>query len=431
MVGPVTAPPGGGQPEATGPDQGTRPDQATRPDQLTLTRARVATGAIFMITGSVFGDWVSRVPSIKDQIHAGTGPLGAALLGIALGAVAARPWCGRLVARFGSRIVTRFAIVACSWSLLLPALARNAVALGGALIVLGAMLGSIDIAMNTHAVAVETQFDRPIMSSFHGVYSIGGLLGALVGGRAAAAGLSPLLHFTLAALVLSSVALAASSWLLPSAMDVVPPNLLVRGRARLPQRLRVPLILLGIVGLCSMAGEGAVGDWGAVYLHDNLGSTVSLASAGFAVYSLAMVTGRLLGDRFVARWGGWPVVTWSSAFGGIGFAIALALGRPIAAICGFIVLGLGLSLVVPVTISAAGRLGDGSAGAGVTAVSSVSGLGPILLPPIIGFLAEAVGLPAALGMVSVLAGVAVILMRTVAGMLALNPAQPLATTIEH
>jgi fucose permease len=177
-----------------------------------------------------------------------------------------------------------------------------------------------------------------------------------------------------------------------------------------------------------MAGEGAVGDWGAVYLHEDLGAGVGVASSGFAVYSLAMVSGRLLGDRWVARWGDWQVITWATTAAGLGFAVALAVDHPVAALCGFVVLGLGLSLVVPVTMSKAGHLGGESAGPGVALVSSISGLGPIVIPPVIGFLAEAAGLPVALGAVSGLALLAVVLIRLVRRLTssAAAPAAPVA-----
>jgi fucose permease len=392
---------------------------AQRPAGVVPVAARVATAVVFLCIGMVFGTWVSRVPEIKDQIRSGTGPLGAALLGIAVGAILARPPCGRLVHRWGSRVVARGAAAGCCLALVLPTLARNAVELGIALTVLGAMLGSIDIAMNTQAVAVEAAYGRPVMSAFHGVYSIGGLLGAVLGGRAAAVGLSPLQQYALAALVLGALAAAATLWMLPPA--AVPPasgpGPHRAARVRLDPRYRLPLLLIGLVGLFSLAGEGAVGDWGAIYLHENLGAGVAVASSGFAVYSLAMVTGRLAGDRFVARYGEWAVIMSASAVGGLGFMAALLANHPAAAIGGFIVLGLGLSLVVPVTFSLAGRLGGASASAGVILVSSISGLGPILLPPIIGFLAEVVGLPAALGTISLLALAGVVLMRVIRGLL--------------
>jgi fucose permease len=392
-----------------------------------VRRARVAIGVIFLVTGAVFGTWVSRVPSIKEQISAGTGPLGAALLGIAVGAVLARPWCGQLVARLGSGPVTRVAIALCCAALVLPALAGNALGLGFALAGLGAGLGSIDVAMNAHAVAVQTRIGRPIMSSFHGVYSIGGLIGSLLGGRAYAYGLSPLAHFSLAAIVLGCVALVSSWWLLPSGSDVASKAVRAGRWVGLPAGRRLPLIVLGIVGLCSLAAEGAVGDWGAVYLHENLDAGAALASSGFAAYSLAMVVGRLFGDRLVARWDEWSVITWMTLLAGGGFAVALVVARPVAAVAGFMVLGVGLSLVVPITFSKAGQLGGDTAGPAVTVVSLISGVGPIAVPPIIGFLAEGIGLPAALATVSVLAFVAVGLMRVVQRMLHPPVPQPLST----
>ncbi len=413
-------------------------------DVRRVQRARLATAVIFFAHGAVFGNWVSRVPAIKEHVHAGTGPLGLALLGIAVGALAARQVAGQLVARYGSRSVTRAGLALCCLTLLLPALAASAVVLGLALAGFGAALGGADVAMNAHAVAVQERVGRPIMSSFHGVYSVGGLAGALAGGRAAAANLGPLPHFSLVALVFLALVLAASSWLLPSARDTAPGSpstgstskdsrskgsTSTGGWARLPADCRLTLVLLGLVGLGAMAGEGAAGDWGAIYLHDNLGASSGFAASGFAAYCLAMAAGRFLGDAFVARWGGLRVVRWSLTFAGGGFAAALVIGNPVVAVGGFATLGIGLALVIPVVLSIAGRLAGASvaplggepagtlggepAGPAITIVSSLSGLGAVAAPPIIGFLAELVGLPAALGAVSVLALLAAWLVRVV------------------
>jgi MFS family permease len=156
-----------------------------------------------------------------------------------------------------------------------------------------------------------------------------------------------------------------------------------------------------------MVGEGAAGDWGAIYLHSDLGTSLSLASWGFAAYSLAMALGRLIDDRFVARWGDLRVIACSATLAGVGFAIGLLVGKPAAAICGFTVLGLGLSSVIPITFSMAGRLGDQVAGPAITVVSSIAVMGSLVGPPVIGFAADAVGLPSALGLVSILAFAAV------------------------
>lgn len=336
-----------------------------------------------------------------------------------------------MVVRVGSRAITRAGIASCCVLLPLPALAANVVLLGLALIGFGAALGLLDVAMNANGVAVQGRLGRPVMSSFHGTYSVGGLAGSVAGGRAAAAGLSPVGHFLIVGGAVCCLSMLASAWLLPPSGGPAPVQrgpevpaeagrperaagpVRARGWARLPAQYRLALFLLGFVGLCSMVGEGAAGDWGAIYLHGNLGTSLSFASLGFGAYALAMAAGRLLGDRFVARWGGVQVITWFAAIAGTGFAIALLIGNPIAAICGFTILGLGLSAVIPVTFSMAGQLGDAVAGPALTVVSSIAVMGSLAGPPVIGFVAEATGLPAALGLVSLLAFVAAGLIRVV------------------
>jgi MFS family permease len=402
------------------------PDRGRR-----LSRARVAIAVIFFANGAIFGTWVSRVPAIEAHVHARTGPLGLALLGIAVGALLSRPGAGQMVVRMGSRAMVRIGITVCCVTLPLPALAGNVTVLGLALMAFGAGLGILDVSMNSNGVAVQGQMRRPVMSSFHGTYSVGGLVGSAAGGRAVVVGASPLLHFLLVGGILAVVCLLASSQLLASSGDLAAakpqPS---RGWAKLPRCYRVPLILLGLVGLCSMVGEGASGDWGAIYLHSDLHTSIDLASSGFAAYSFAMAAGRLLGDRLVARWGGLRVISTSAALAGTGFAVALLIGDPVAAICGFTVLGLGLSTVIPVTFSMAGRFGAEVAGPAITVVSSIAVMGSLAGPPVIGFLAEGVGLSAALGLVSFLAFAAAGLIWAVKPMrepaaMELHPAAPL------
>ncbi|MFI1730152.1 MFS transporter [Streptomyces acidicola] len=388
-------------------------------------RARIALSVVFFVNGALFGNWVLRIPAVKDHVDAGTGPLGLALLGIAVGALLSKQVSGQLVARYGSRPVTVLGITLSCLALMLPALAGNIVALGLALIGFGAAMGIVDVAMNAHGVAVQDRMGRPVLSSLHGVYSIGGLLGALTGGAAEARGLSPLVHFALVAAVLGGAALAVSPWLLPASSDVAPRAAAEGGWAKLPAERRLPLVLLGFVGLCGMAGEGAVGDWGAIYLRDDLGTSAEFAAVGYSAYSVAMAAGRLLGDRFLARWGDVRVVTWAVTFAGCGFAVGLLAGHPAAAVCGFAALGTGLSVVVPAVFSMAGRMGGPATGPAITVVSSIAGTGFLAGPPLIGFLAELTGLPTALGVVSVLAlGAAVLLRFATSGPRAATGAPP-------
>lgn len=161
-------------------------------------------------------------------------------------------------------------------------------------------------------------------------------------------------------------------------------------------------------------GRGAVGDWGAIYLRDDLGTSAEFAAVGYSAYSVAMAAGRLLGDRFLARWGDVRVVTWAVASAGCAFAAGLVAGHPAAAVCGFAALGTGLSIVMPAVFSMAGRMGGPTTGPAITIVSSIAGTGFLAGPPLIGFLAQITGLPPALGVVSVLALGAAVLLRFVA-----------------
>jgi len=249
-----------------------------------------------------------------------------------------------------------------------------------------------------------------VMSSLHGMFSVGGLLGSLAGGAAATRGWSPLMHFAVVAALLGGASLVASFRLLPARCDVAP-KAAQGGWAKLPADLRRPLVLLGLVALCGMMAEGAVGDWGAIYLHGNLGTSTAVAALGYSAYSVAMAVGRFLGDRCLARWGEVRVVTRAVTVAGCAFAVGLLAGQPAAAVCGFTVLGLGLSIVMPAIFSMAGRMGARATGPAITVVSGIGGTGMLAGPPLIGFIAQATGLPAALGGISVLTLSAALLLR--------------------
>lgn len=391
-----------------GPEFGAR-----RPRQDRQARqARFAVAVVFFTNGALFGNWVLRIPAIKDHVGADNGPLGLALLGFALGALLSKPVAGQLVARYGSSPITRLGITLSCLALMLPALAGNVVTLGLALIGFGAAIGVLDVAQNAHGVAVQHRLARPVMASLHGMFSVGGLLGSLAGGAAAARGLSPLVHFALVAAVLGGAAIAASLRLLPASCDVAP-KAAHGGRARLPAGHRLPLVLLGLVGFCGLMGEGAVGDWGAIYLRGDLGTSAAFAALGYSAYSVAMAAGRFLGDRWLARWGEVRVVTRAVTVAGCAFAAALLAGHPAAAVCGFTVLGMGLSIVNPAILSMAGRLGGQNIGPAITVVSGIAGIGMLAGPPLIGFLAQLTGLPVALGAISVLTLTAALLLRFV------------------
>jgi MFS family permease len=399
----------------------------------------------FLVNGAAIANWVTRVPAVKRALGTSDGPLGLALLGLGVGAGVALLAAGPLVARFGSRPVVRVAGVALCVALLGPGLAGSLPALALTLALFGACAGLMDVAMNAHGSLVERGYGRSVMASFHGLWSVGGLLGAVTGGLAAGAGWSPARHFAVAGVCLGVTVLVGTSRLLPASFDRAPQAAPRPARSKLgaswtlppagPSSMRGahasglaqpgvasvrrrywtgPLVMLGVVGFSSFFGEGSAHDWSAIYLRDVLGTGPGMAAAGFAAFSLAMAAVRFAGDRLSARFGPVRLVRASGLVAAGGFGLALLVGRPLAGVAGFALLGAGLACVVPVTFSAAGQLEDGPAGVAISRVAAISYLATFAGPPLIGITADLVGLPLALGIPVLLAGVIAACARAVA-----------------
>jgi fucose permease len=235
------------------------------------------------------------------------------------------------------------------------------------------------------------------MSSFHGLFSLGGLAGAGIGGIILSLGISPAAHVLVMSLLLLILALVALRGLLPASVDQVSHEPVLA----LPSG---PILGLSILAFFTLVGEGAMADWTAVYLRNVLQANPGLAAAGFAAFSLTMAIGRLTGDRLVQYFGPVRLVRLSASLAAIGLGIALLLAHPVAAIIGFGCVGLGLSNVVPVLFSAAGRMPGVSAGSGIAAVATAGYSGFLVGPPLIGFAAEVITLGGALGLVVIFIG---------------------------
>ena len=371
-------------------------------------RARVAVTVAFTAHGLVAAAWVARIPQIKEHLGLGEGAMGVALLGAPVGVVAAVQLAGRTVARWGSRATTVAAGLAAALSLVPLGLAWNLPALVAALLLMGGSLGLMDVAMNAQGVAVERGYGRPLMSGLHGAYSVGTLLSALAGAAAAHAGVPVPLHLTAAALLLCVLVLAGCRGLLDPSADAVPEPDGGRARPALSSS-RWPLAMLGVIGLCSFVGEGAMADWSAVYLREDLGTGPGAAGLGYAGCAVAMTAGRLGGDRVVARFGPVPVLRAGSLVAAAGLGLGLAAGHPAAAVAGFTLFGLGAAVVAPVTFSAAGNLPGVPAAAGISRVTAVGYAGLLGGPPVIGFVAQGVGLAWALAVPVALVGLIVLL----------------------
>jgi MFS family permease len=355
-----------------------------------LKNARRSVMAIFFINGAIMASFVPHIPFIQQKHQLSEGVLGLTLLSLSVGAMCTLFLAGWLITRFGSRAMTRIASIIFCLALPLPILAPSFPLLILGMICFGASNGLMDVSMNTQAVSIEKGYQKPIISSFHALYSLGGLVGAVSGAIALRLGMSPQQHVFSVTLLMGLGLAIAIIQLMPSAYDGATQKtvfILPKGS----------LLVLSLLGLGSMLSEGAIGDWSAVYMRNNLLTSASLAATGYAAYSLTMTIGRLSGDKLRAWLGSVRLVRISAALAAAGLAAALIIGHPVAALIGFACVGLGLSNIVPIIFSAAGNVPGVNAGTGIAAVASIGYLGGLAGPPMIGFVAEAISLPLALG----------------------------------
>ncbi|MEU3534383.1 MFS transporter [Streptomyces murinus] len=374
-----------------------------------LVGLRVAITAFFALDGFIFSGWVVRIPDIKHQTHASAGALGLALLGVSAGAVLTMMLTGRLCRRYGSHPVTVVWMVVLALSVALPPLVHSALALGAVLLVFGAAYGGVNVSFNAAAVDLVAAVRRPIMPSFHAAFSLGGMVGAGVGGLVAGF-LSPTRHLLgITVLGLLVTAVAGRSLLrheppVPPVDDRVPAAAGTGRAARVAGRWLV--VGFGLVALCDAYGEGAMADWGALHLKQDLTASAGTAAAGYACFALAMTAGRLSGTALLGRLGRARTVIAGGAVAAVGMLLGSLAPSVWVALAGFAVTGLGLANIFPVAIERAGAL----AGASGVAIASTLGYGGMLLgPPMIGFMADWFSLSTALTSVAALAAVAALI----------------------
>lgn len=390
-------------------------EDAVRDGARCIGKARVAVGVAFFVNGAVVANWVPRIPAIKAELGLDSGSLGLALLGFSGGAVVSLQLVGHVIARVGSDRATRAGGALLAAALVLPSLAPSAIALALALFALGAAAGAMDVAMNTNGVVVERACGRSIMASLHGLFSLGGIAGAAIGGLAAGLDVAPWAHFAVAGALLGLGLLVAGRWLMPDRHRAAGAGEAETDRER---GGRPPFsgraVLLGVVAFCVLVGEGSAADWSSVYLREDLQVSAGFAGAGFAAFSAAMAAVRLAGDRLIDRLGPVATVRWGGAVGGTGLGLALLVDRPAAGVAGFGLLGAGLAPIVPVVFSAAGRSEPAAGGHAIARVAALGYLGSFVGPPLIGMIAVPAGLPLALAVPAALAVVAATCGRAVA-----------------
>ena len=383
----------------------------------------------FFVLGAATATWSARLPAIKEALHLSDGGLGLALFAVPAGSVLTLLLSGRIVDRFGAARVQRIAGLLVAAALVLIGVGpqiRNLSVLVVALAWFGAVAGLLDVSMNTCAARLEVAYARPIMSSLHAGYSIAGLAGAGIGGIFAALALGPLPTFASVALPLTVFVLLAGRWVVlpPVPADAVRPGDPPRHS---PGQIAAIIWVLGLLALAGQLGEGSAGDWSAVYLHANLGTSAGVAAAGLAAFSVTMAAGRLAGDRLATRFGSAALVRASGLVAGLGLAAGLLIGTPAAGIAGFALLGVGLAGIFPQIVTSAARLDPARAGRNIGRIAAVAYTGLLTGPVAIGAAASGVGLRDALLIPAALAvGVA-----AAAGVLSPHGAPPTVTAAQN
>jgi fucose permease len=373
---------------------------------IVLRRYRIAISTMFAIAGMIIGTWTARIPAIAHHLDLTDSQLSIVLLGLACGGLVGMRSAGRLVDRHGSTRVMTVTSLTLGAVLAATAYAPNLATLALALLVLGTVHGTLNVAMNAAAVACQTAYRRPIMTAFHAQFSIGGVAGAAAAAGCAHIHLSVGHTFTAVGAALTLAALWAIRRLIaaPNTEAVHERSASTPEQRRRPGRRRVAL--LGLLAFCALISEGAAADWSSVYL-DRLDASPAYAAAAYAAFAGCMTLGRLTGDRITAALAPVTLLRGCGLIAGAGLTAGILIGSPAAAIIGFACLGAGLSCVIPLLYSTAGNLDPDRPGAALSRVSAVGYLGYVAGPVIIGGAATHLGLGHALLILPALAALLV------------------------
>ena len=367
-----------------------------------LFRSRIAVSAFFFCQGLCFASWASRIPDLKSALHLSDAALGSILLALPAGQLLAMPFSGRLVTNFGSKKVLRICAVLYAICLTNIGLATQPWHLAVGLFLFGICGNFCNISVNTQAVRAEKIYDRPIMTSFHGVWSTAGFTGAAIGLLMMGLYMSPYIHFWIVAAVVIITIMITQKYL-------------QQGRAAATEKkpfFSKPdgmLVQLGVIGFFSMASEGAMFDWSGVYFQQIVHAPTSLIALGYLTFMIAMASGRFVGDKLIAKYGRKKMLRISGILISSGLFISVLFPYIVTATLGFLIVGFGVSSIVPMVFSAAGKHSKIPPGMALAAVSSISFLGFLMGPPLIGYVAELLNLRYSFALIGLL-GVTISLM---------------------
>lgn len=369
---------------------------------------RWATTGVFVVNGAAIGTWVAQIPWVQERFDLSKSAMGLVITGMAIAVILAFPIAGQAIVRHGSEKIVWVGGTACALAINLPILAPEPVLVMLGLFVLGASSATQDVSMNSHGVKVEHDLGSPIMSSLHAGWAFGGMAGAGFSAALTALGVDPRVTVAIASAILLTLLYVSASRIGhgSAAEGAATPGFALPSRG---------VVLLAILCLLVMVTEGAMADWGGLYLRQDLGASAALAALAYSFFTAGMTVGRVLGDGINRRIGPVALLRGGALLTGIPLGAMLLIGAPAAALAGLFLVGLGVANGVPLMFSAAGSRPDTPPGPGIAAVSSMGSLGFLAGPPIIGVLADQITLPWALALLILGAVVVFALARRAAG----------------
>jgi MFS family permease len=367
---------------------------------------RIAVSCLFFLQGLCFASWASRIPSIQQSLHLSDAALGAVLFALPVGSMLALPFSGWFVNKYGSKRVATNSLLLYSLCLIALGLASNTFLLFISLIVFGMAGNTANIAINTQAVGVEAKYERNIMASFHGLWSLAGFTAAGIGAFMIGNAIFPLNHFIIIAAVIIVGITLSFQYLLPDEQrSATSGSLFVK-----PDK---SLILLGVLSFCCMICEGAMFDWSGIYFQKVIGAKEGWIGVGYTAFMSTMATGRFIADRVASKIGFKKTIQLSGILIGCGLSIAILFPYLIPSIISFLLVGFGVSSVVPLVYSEAGKSKVMSTGQALAAVSSIGFLGFLMGPPLIGFIAGIASLRFSFAYVALMGFLVAIIVRRV------------------
>jgi MFS family permease len=363
------------------------------PIPIQRSTMRLAVSAFYFCMGFSFASWASRIPDIKTKLNLSEGELGSILLALPIGQLLMMPVSGRLVTKYGSKTILSFAIWLYALELTNIGWATQGWQLALALFIFGIVGNMSNISVNTQGVLAEKIYGRPIMTSFHGVWSIAGFSGALLGLLMMNLKLSPRQHFFIVAALVFIIAFIARRYLISGTSGPVE-------KKKFFSKPEGVLVKLGVIAFCTMAAEGTMFDWSGVYFREIVKAPESLVILGYTTFMIMMATGRFAGDRIIARIGRKKTLQVSGITIFTGLFISVLFPYLLTATLGFLIVGLGVSTVIPTVYSAAARSAKISPGMALAGVSSIGFLGFLIGPPLIGYIAQISSLQYSFGVVA-------------------------------